>query len=190
MNPLDPHAEPGGIDAAPGQVFATAMVTGHRPQNLTATEMAWSQTALHMAAWRLRSRYGMREGISGMALGADTWWALAVLATGARLAAYIPCEGQPRRWAESERAMWTELRERAYRQVLVDPSPEFSTASLFARNTAMLNDTAATGGLVVALFKAGTKNGGTAHLVSDARKRQVPLLVLDPSARSVAREGW
>lgn len=186
-----PHDEPRGIDPTPERTFTSCMVTGHRPQHLTADEMAWSQVALHTAAWRLRSRYGMQEGISGFAIGSDQWWAMAVLATGAHLAAYIPFLDQPRRWSVTERALWSELRQRAHREVLVagPENPGYNVRMLHARNDAMLRDTAAAGGLVVALFKPGT-TGGTASAVERAQSSNQPMLLLDPASRSVTRHGW
>lgn len=187
---LNPFDAPRGIDATPERTFTVAMVTGHRPQHLSAAEMAWSQVALHAAAWRLRSRYGMLEGVSGMAIGADTWWSLSVLAAGAHLAAYIPFEEQARRWSETERAMWTELRRRAHREVLVAaPGTPEAPALFHARNDAMLKETASRDGLVVALCKPDA-TGGTASTLAKARKADRPVLLLDPVAQTVTRERW
>ena len=191
QTPRAPHDEPRGIDPTPERTFVTCMVTGHRPQHLSASEMAWSQVALHTAAWRLRSRYGMQEAISGMAIGADTWWALGALASGAHLAAYIPFEDQANKWSETERAIWRELRQRAHREVVVagPENPGYDVRMLHARNDAMLKATAAARGLVVALYKPGT-TGGTASAVEKAEAAGLPMLMLNPVTRTLDRKGW
>lgn len=175
---------------AEGQTWAwpTVMVTGHRPQGLTTREAAWGRVGLARVAARLRETYGMCEGISGMALGADTWWAVSVLACGARLAAYVPFEEQADRWPGVDKALWWHLRERASREVVVTHNG-YSAGALHARNDAMLDATAAAGGLVVALLKPEA-SGGTAATVAKARKRGMALLVLDPSKETMTRENW
>lgn len=170
------------------EVFCRAMVTGHRPQHLTPAEAAWSQVALTRTAWRLRSVYGMRHGISGFALGADTWWALAVLGCGAKLHAYIPFEEQDKTWPEADRELWAELRRRAHHEVVVG-GRAYDVKMLHARNDAMLKATKAGSGVVVALYKPGTP-GGTKSAVEKAEKMGLPRLLLDPTARKITREGW
>lgn len=160
------------------------MVTGHRPQSLSPAEVAWSQVTLHRVAARLRNQYGAETGISGMALGADTWWALAVLAAGMDLHAYLPFAEQPKKWPEHDRALWGELRGRAAHEVLVG-GEHYDVRMLHARNDAMLEAC----DLVVALYKPGNR-GGTASAVTKARQRGLPLLMLDPTRRHIERVGW
>lgn len=170
------------------EVFPTAMVTGHRPKNLTGAEIAWAQVALHHTAWRLRSKYGTTVGVSGMALGADTWWALAVLASGMHLHAHIPFLDQPKPWPEGDQVMWTELRRKATREVVVG-GQGYDVKMLHARNESMLAETAEASGLVVAVYKPGT-GGGTASAISKAEQRGLPMLLLDPTTRRIERKGW
>jgi hypothetical protein len=148
-------------------------LSGHRPQHLAPDEAAWSQVALHNADGRLRSVYGTQVAISGMALGADTWWALAGLSAGMHLHAYIPFEAQPNKWPAKDQELWHELRRRAHVEVLVG-GEEYDVTMLHARNAAML----AYGDLIVALFKTSTIKGGTFSAVTAARKTGQPLLVL------------
>lgn len=164
------------------------MVTGHRPKHLTAVEAAWSQVALHRVAWRLRSGYDTKVGTTGMALGADTWWGLAVLGSGMDLHAYIPYTSQPDAWPAADRALWAELRRRARHEVVVGGT-SYDVRALHARNDAMLDATETAGGLVIVLYKPGTA-GGTATAVATARRRGLPILLLDPGARAIVREGW
>ena len=182
--PRNPWDEPPAIQRPLGsQVFPWAMVTGHRPQHLTPAEIAWSQVALHRAAWRLRSVYGTTNMVSGLALGADTWWAMAALACGAHLHSYIPFEEQAKPWPEPDRAIWAELRLRS-KTVTVVGGQTYDVKMLHARNDAMLAATAAGNGAVVALYKPGT-SGGTASAVAKTRRRSQPLLILNPAERTM-----
>lgn len=186
---MDPWTEPPAIARPRGvETFATAMITGHRPKVLTPAEQAWSQVAITSAAWRLRSVYGTTTAISGLALGADTWWALAALANGMHLHAYVPFEAQASKWHAADQALWRELRTKAKHEVVVG-GEHYDVRMLHARNDAMLTATAAAQGLVVALYKPGT-SGGTHGAVESARKQSLPLLLLDPATRTVTREGW
>jgi hypothetical protein len=184
----NPWTEPIGTFPLGPTVFSTAMVTGHRPHYLTEAEQAWSQVMLHHTAWRLRSVYGCQNGISGMALGADTWWALGVLSSGMNLHAYIPFEEQPKPWTEHDKAMWSELRRKAQYEVIVG-GKTYDVKDLHARNDQMLYATHEQNGLVVALYKEG-ESGGTASAVAKARRKGLPLLILDPAKRAVRKEGW
>lgn len=179
----NPWDEPLGIQRPLAvEVYSRAMVTGHRPQHLTPAEVAWSQVTLNHTAWRLRSVYGTRHGISGLALGADSWWALAVLASGMHLHSYIPFLDQPKKWNAEQQALWAELRRKSKTEVVVG-GQEYNVGMLHARNDAMLADA----DLVVALFKPGTP-GGTASAVKKARAKGQPLLLLDPTERSIKWE--
>lgn len=180
-NPFD---EPLRLDRIPGvQQFRRVMVTGHRPQHLTPEEQAWSQVSLMHTAWRFRSVYGTVHGISGLALGADTWWALGVLASGMHLHAHIPFPQQPSKWQPADKAMWAELRRKAKTEKVI--ADKFSVGALHARNDSMLKDA----DLVVALFKPGT-TGGTAGAVDKATKKGMPMLMLNPTTRKMTRVGW
>lgn len=186
---IDPDAGLAAPIRAPHlECWPTVMVTGHRPRHLTGAEAAWAQVALHRTAWRLRSAYGTQVGISGMALGADTWWALGVLASGMRLHAFIPFEDQAEPWPEADRALWCVLRRRAAAETIVG-GQTYDIRMLHARNDAMLAATDDAGGLVVTLYKPEEK-GGTASAVAKARRRRLPLLILDPCTRTISRDGW
>lgn len=186
IDPFD--SEPKPIREPHFERWPTVMVTGHRPKLLSDSEAAWAQVALPNAAWRLRSVYGTGTAISGLALGADTWWALAALASGMHLHTFVPFEDQPAKWPQRDRDVWTELRSRATRETLVG-GKTFDVRHLHARNDAMLQATREANGLVLALYKEGT-GGGTHNAVNKARGLGLPLLILDPASRTVRREGW
>lgn len=57
-------------------------------------------------AVKLHDHHGTTDGVSGMALGADQWWAASVLDAGMRLHAHVPFPQQPDKWPAEDRAEW------------------------------------------------------------------------------------
>lgn len=158
--------------------FSRVMVTGHRPHLLSPEGSRWAELELERVAVKLRDQHGMQIGISGMALGADTWWGFATLFAWRELWAFIPFPQQPDRWAPDDVARWQELRERAKHEVVV--AREYSVKALHARNDAMLLNA----DLVVAVWDPANQSGGTFSCVEKARARGLPILHVDPVAQS------
>lgn len=169
--------------------FTTTMITGHRPQALTEGEQAWARVAIATTVQRLRATHGTQVAISGMALGADTWWALAALSAGLDLHAYVPFEAQASTWPAEDQALWRELLRHAKKKVLVGEK-HYDVRMLHARNDAMLKATFAEEGLVVALLKSDSRKGGTYSTVKKAQAKAQPLLILDPLTRSFTKKNW
>lgn len=169
--------------------FEVAMITGHRPQHLSAAEQAWSQLAIAKTVNNLRQNYGTEIVVSGLALGADTWWALAGLSAGLKLDSYIPFKDQPKKWPAADQALWRQLVQHSWRKTVVG-GQEFSVAMLHARNDAMLKTTLASNGLVVALFLGDKTSGGTFSAVDKAKKKGLPLLILDPAKETYSKVNW
>lgn len=184
----DPWTGPVEVPAGALECFSTVMVTGHRPEKLTDDERAWGRIAIPRAVARLRFTYGARTAISGMALGADTWFATAALAAGMDLHAYVPFESQADKWSTEDQEAWRQLRSCAARNFVVNPDP-LAAWKYHARNDAMLEATARAGGLVVALLRDGA-TGGTASTLEKAQRRGLPVLRLDPGSRQMVRVGW
>lgn len=88
------------------EVLKKVMVTGHRPQHMSGEQIEWGQSELERVGRRLRDERGMRIGISGMALGADTWWATTTLHLGLDLWSFIPFPQQSHRWGQVDREVW------------------------------------------------------------------------------------
>lgn len=154
--------------------YHSVMVTGHRPQHLTAEQQSFARAELDRLAVKVRDEHGAVEAISGMALGADTWWAQAALAAGLTLAAYIPSEGQPSKWRPADRERWRELRAAARREVVVGGA-QYDVRMLHARNDAMLRDA----DLVIAVWSPSKTTGGTASAVRKARALGLDVVVVD-----------
>lgn len=100
--------------------FGRVALTGHRRQHLDASQQAWVREELGRVAVRLRDEFGCRVAMSGLATGADTWWADAALAAGLNLWAYVPFEEQARNWPPDDQAHWRHLLATAARRVALD----------------------------------------------------------------------
>jgi len=164
------------------RVFPSVMLTGHRPTGLSEAEQIWAQEEIRRTLKRLQLFHGSREVISGLALGADTWWAQAALSYKMNLAAYIPFEAQADSWPVGNQKLWKELREKASREVVL--GTHYDVKFFHARNDAMIKDA----DLCVALWKTSTTRGGTFSAVQKIRKLEKPLILLDPESRTVAAE--
>lgn len=184
----DPWAGPVDVPVTGLERFGTVMVTGHRPEKLSGGELAWSRVALPRAVARLRFTYGAKTAISGMALGADTWFATSTLSAGMDLHAYVPFESQAAKWSTEDQETWRQLRAYATHEVIVNPDPP-AAWKFHARNDAMLDATLAAQGLVVALLRDGA-TGGTASTFKKAQSQGLPVLWLDPGSRRMVRVGW
>jgi len=117
--------------AVPVSIWPRVAVTGHR--SLEPSEAAFAKAELARLAGKLRDHHGTTTAISGMALGADTWWAEAAVDAGMELWAYIPFEAQSDRWPEADRERWAGLRSRATREVVL--GVDYHVALLHARNS-------------------------------------------------------
>ncbi|WP_152748233.1 DUF1273 domain-containing protein [Micromonospora sp. RV43] len=125
-------------------------------------------------AVKLREEHGTQIGVSGMALGVDTWWAQAVLAAGMELWAYVPFPQQPAKWQPADQEEWRRLRALASR--VREFGPRYDVRLLHARNDGMLLDAKA----VTAVWLPGKKDGGTYSAVRKAGRLRLPVIHLDP----------
>lgn len=157
-------------------------LTGPRPQHLDPPARAWARAKLHDAAAWLRDQRGTVVGISGMAIGADTWWAEAVLAAGLTLGAHVPFPQQPDRWTRRDREVWARLVDRADPAYSRTYATEYSNRALHARNAGML----AASDAVVCVWCPNRREGGTYSAVCAATRAQIPGVHLDPCRQTVA----
>jgi len=155
--------------------FERVMVTGHRPQYMSTFQAAFATSELERLAAKLAAA-GTRVGISGMALGADRWWADAVIAAGLDLWSFIPFPQQAARWREVDRAHWQYLRGRAVHEHVTSLS--YSVPALHQRNDDMLDAADA----VIAVWSPSKTTGGTASCVQKAMRRGMPIIIVDLDA--------
>lgn len=126
---------------------------------------------------------------SGLALGADTIWAQAIIKAKADYPdhivfhAHIPSKNQASPWPPHAQKLWSELCNAADHTVFYDhdlpenPNKHQIVNTLFARNTGMINaaDT------VLAIYDDNGSNSGTAHAVNQAKKANKNVIVVPPS---------
>lgn len=159
----------------------TVSGTGHRPQHLTPTQRLWTRQKAYAAACWCRDVWGTTVGISGLALGFDTWWAEGILDAGLTLGVYVPFPQQADRWPREDRAAWQRLRDAAdpaYSRMIAE---EASIAALHKRNDEMRNASDA----VVTAWKSGTTQGGTWSAVRKAVAVGKPGVWIDPGTLRV-----
>lgn len=123
---------------------------------------------------------GYTDFFSGMAEGADTWAALAVLALkkgnpALKLHCVLPCEGQADGWSASARELYHSILVQADKVVYVNR--EYSKNCMLERNRYLVDHAAC----LLAIYN-GEWRGGTAMTVRYARKLGRKVIVLPPSA--------
>ena len=147
--------------------------TGHRPRKFPwgydetdARCIVLKKTLTEQIAKLVETGY--TDFFSGMAEGADTWAALAVLALkkenpALKLHCVLPCERQANRWSASARELYFSILEQADEVVYV--SREYSTDCMLKRNRYLVDHTAC----LLAVYN-GERRGGTAMTVRYAQR--------------------
>ena len=158
--------------------WPTVMVTGHRPQHLPRDVHGWVRAELNRLAVKLRGEYGMTAGISGMAIGADLWWADALVTNGIPLWAHIPFPQQSKPWPQAARNEWERLLRVARK--LTTYGGRYDVKFLHARNDGMLREADA----VIAVLLPGKTSGGTASAAQKATALGLPIIHINPQARA------
>lgn len=130
---------------------------------------------------------GYTDFLSGMAEGADTWAALAVLALkrenpALRLHCILPCEGQEDGWSVSARELYFAVLEQADEVVYVNR--EYHKGCMLERNRYMVDHATC----LLAVYN-GEWRGGTAATMRYAQKMGREIVVIDPLTRFVAHGG-
>ncbi len=121
---------------------------------------------------------GYTDFFTGMAEGADTWAALAVLALkketpALKLRCVLPCEGQADQWSASARELYYSILDQADDIVYV--SREYSKDCMLKRNRYLVDHAAC----LLAVYN-GEWRGGTAMTVRYAKKLEREIIILEP----------
>lgn len=171
-------------------------LTGHRPKDVVSFmpngsdiydmhNIYWRRVMGKLVAIILSNLQQHPEGLechSGLALGADTAWAYAILIAQKRVAnpnlikfvADCPLPTQACRWAKTSQSIWQKLINIAD-QVNYTSTGEYTPSVMEKRNQQMIIPS----DLCIA-FWSGKKFGGTYNGVRDAINHHVPILRLDP----------
>ena len=160
----------------------TMSVTGHRPSKL------YGYNLEHIGYIRMKEFFisyivdgGFTHCISGMALGVDTVFALAVLEAkedypdlNITLECALPCLNQECRWMVPSQLMYHDILSRADKITYVSSKP-YDNSCMQDRNEYMVNHS----DVVLAIWD-GT-SGGTSNCVRYARKVQKEVDIINPS---------
>ena len=159
--------------------------TGHRPR-----KFPWSYNESDTRCVALKETLateiaklvdaGYTDFLSGMAEGADTWAALAVLALkkenpALRLHCVLPCEEQADGWSDSARELYFSILEQADEVVYVNR--EYHDGCMLERNRYLVDHAAC-----LLVVYNGEWRGGTAMTVRYARKLGREITILNPVA--------
>lgn len=161
----------------PSETFTKVAVTGHRPNAIPEATRPWVQAEVARVLHRLHDEHGTEIALSGLALGVDTWFAKAALATGLRLWAYVPFEAQADRWTSADQETWRQLRAHAEHEIVLGEG--YDVRLLHARNDRLIADC----DLLICVHDPTVTTGGTASTVTKATAAGTPLVRIDLAAR-------
>jgi hypothetical protein len=183
-------------------VWPTVMVTGHRPQHLPRPAQEWVHDQLDRITVKLRDHHGTTTGRSGFARGPDLWWANRLHHNRVLFEAHIPFPQQPKPWMRDfpqDVAEWELLRSLAAREFVygdlgqVEPADRrrHAVRLLHQRNDGMLTGRALgrqvgpPADAVVAVWRTDKRNGGTYSALLKAHGAGLPVVHVNPAARTV-----
>jgi len=173
----------GSINPAPTRIWPTVCLTGHRPQHLSPAARAWLPGELARIVARLRDENGTTTGVSGMALGADMWWAEAVLAAGLKLWAHVPCPQQADRWSAADRRQWERLLQQAWKVTLYGDA--YSVDLFGERDEGMVKVSDA----AVAVWNPAKRRTGTFKTLRFAVEHGLPVVHVNPDTLRTTMPG-
>lgn len=155
----------------------TAFFTGHRTINLTKVKPQFTEM--------IREAYvneGVDHFITGMAIGSDLLAAKILTEMGFPWTAALPCppEQQCALWHSWEQKQYWRMLNSAPNVVLV--SPEYSKECFHLRNLWMAKESE----LCLAVYNNLPK-GGTANTIRLCKKREIPVIALNPNSLKVTR---
>lgn len=170
-------------------------LTGHRPKDVQQymngenpydyDNQFWTQSRnslMNLIERRLQEHPEGLELHSGMALGADTVWAQAIVAERQKhpdqikFVADVPLPTQASRWPEPSQKLWRSLVDQADEVKITSQGP-YRPQVMELRNQQMINPSDET-----VAFWNGRQQGGTANGVRDAQKAQVRITQISPQS--------
>lgn len=159
----------------------TCCFTGHRPDKLPWRSQEGDPRCLALKESMEREiaalyRRGYRHFISGMAQGADLYFAEAVLklresCPGMTLEGAIPCKSQAERWQEAERRRWRAVLDACDLETLVQE--RYDRWCMHRRDRYMVERSSS----ILAAYD-GTP-GGTMYTLNYAMDKRLDILLLD-----------
>ncbi len=143
---------------------AVVAFTGHRPEKLGGYKIPnLTQKLLRLALLDDLIRLRPRHAFSGMALGFDTWAAMACIDLDIPFTAAIPCDGQDSQWPDHSRMIYHIVLAKAATVVVISPGP-YAAWKMQKRNEYMVDNCE----ILIAAYD-GTP-GGTQNCIKYATK--------------------
>ncbi|MBF6341272.1 DUF1768 domain-containing protein [Nocardia abscessus] len=139
----------------PADRWPRVALTGHREHLIHPDTHPWVRGELERIIVKLRDHHGTETASSGLATGADTWWAEAASTAGLRLWGYQPFAAQSQRWTERQQADHARLLHQVARLVVI--GDHAATRFYDLRNQLLLGDADA----IVAVRDPRITRGGT-----------------------------
>lgn len=151
-------------------------VTGHRPDKLGREYNMKGPYSDYISNEfdKIIEAYKPKQGISGMALGVDTLWAIACLYHNIPLIAAVPFEGQESAWPDSSQRVYRQIIEHAEVSVVYVCEPGYEAWKMQRRNEFMVNEC----DILLACWDSSP--GGTANCVKYAEKVKKQIIRIDP----------
>ncbi|MFD8248150.1 NADAR family protein [Nocardia sp. NPDC059691] len=167
----------GELRGDPSDRWPRVALTGHREHLISSDAHCWVRAELERIVVKLRDHHVTRTASSGLATGADTWWAEAAFAAGLNVWGYQPFPTQSARWTQTQQADHASICDRLARLVLV---ADHADRRFFGvRNQLLIGDAHA----VVAVRDPRITAGGT---VSALRRYcyGMPVITVDLARRT------
>lgn len=162
--------------------------TGHRPHKFPwrydeSDDRCVALKAVLMEQIAALADAGVTQFLSGMALAADTWSALSVLALREKnpllkLHCILPCREQADKWTASSRDLYHSILEQADSIVYV--SRDYHKNCMLDRNRFLVEHSST----LLAVYN-GERRGGTAATMRYAQKMGREIIVIDPITRLI-----
>lgn len=154
-------------------------VTGHRPDKLYGYDLSnikWKK--LKDLFKEILKDKNCNEAITGMALGVDTVFALAVLelkkeGIDIKLHCAIPCRNQSKKWTSKDKKMYDYILSKADIVNIVS-NEEYKPYLMQKRNSYMVN----LSDFIIAVW-SGDTNSGTYNCIRYANKQKKPILIIN-----------
>lgn len=160
----------------------TICITGLRPQKLSANfglnynGDAWKKCIIEFKKIIVNNH--ATKAISGMAMGGDLAFAIAVLQLkkegyNIKLSCYLPFKGQEKDWDSYSKFMYNEVLKRADEVIYI--SEKFHSSSYFVRNKEMVKHSN-----IILGFWDGKTPGGTKMTLDYAKTQLKPIIIFNP----------
>lgn len=154
--------------------------TGHRPDKFGNDYDGFSEQVQRVK--KTMVEIILRENpihiISGMALGIDTWWAIAGIKLGCPVHAYVPFYGQESNWPQKSQELYKRVMSKCEKEMIICTGG-YASWKMQKRNEAMVDDCT-----TLVAFWDGSP-GGTGNCVAYARKKGKPIIFVDPKTGEI-----